>query len=195
MLSLDPYLLSGVLAGLAGLLTFLTIHHFWIQPIWFIMPVGFLLSSAGGLAVGWAYKLILQSLAPFPWTFLELSLVIFLILLPSMLLAQRSPVPIGLDGALMPGFSAGKAAAQFIRELVLTSVLVGAVFGWLLGRSNQAVLATALAGLIFALGPGHNIPFLGNTPSVGKGVVLLLVIITVSSFTLMICVRWLGAIE
>jgi hypothetical protein len=33
---MTPFLTAGVCAGVAGLLTFLLIHHFWIQPIWFI---------------------------------------------------------------------------------------------------------------------------------------------------------------
>jgi hypothetical protein len=41
-----------------------------------------------------------------------------------------------------------------------------------------------LAGLIFALGPGHNIPFLGNTPATGKGIVLLLSVVVVSAVVL-----------
>jgi len=31
-------LIAGAISGVAGLLVFLTIHHFWIRPIWFILP-------------------------------------------------------------------------------------------------------------------------------------------------------------
>jgi len=61
---------------------------------------------------------------------------------------------------------------------------VGGLAGWLLGHTLRAAMATALAGLVFALGPGHNIPFLGSTPAVGKGLVLLLAITLVSALVL-----------
>ena len=48
-------LIAGVLSGIAGLLTFLVIHHFWILPIWFIAPAGLIIAALGGLAVGWSY--------------------------------------------------------------------------------------------------------------------------------------------
>ena len=49
-------------------------------------------------------------------------------------------------------------------------------------HTRQAALSTAVAGFVFALGPGHNIPLLGNTRVVGKGIVLLLAITMVSAF-------------
>ena len=45
-------LIAGVISGMAGLLVFLTIHHFWIKPIWFIAPIGLMIAGLGGLAVG-----------------------------------------------------------------------------------------------------------------------------------------------
>ena len=44
--------------------------------------------------------------------------------------------------------------------------------------------ATALAGLIFALGPGHNIPFIGSTPGVPLELAIMGIVILVSSFVL-----------
>ena len=84
------------------------------------------------------------------------------------------------------------AAVQFILELLLTATLMGALAGWILGGSQRAALATALAGFVYALGPGHNIPFLGNTPVVWKGILLLLAINTVSSLVMMFSFRWLA---
>ena len=46
-------LIAGSLSGIAGLLVFLVIHHFWIRPIWFILPVGLMIAGFGGLAAGW----------------------------------------------------------------------------------------------------------------------------------------------
>ena len=50
-------------------------------------------------------------------------------------------------------------------------------------------MRAALAGLAFALGPGHNIPFLGSTPGTMKGVAILLLVILISSVVL-VEVEW-----
>jgi hypothetical protein len=63
---------------------------------------------------------------------------------------------------------------------------------WRLGHPRQAALATALAGLVFALGPRHNIPFLGSTPATGKGIALLAAIILVSAVVLVEGEAWLA---
>ena len=181
---MSPFLFAGVCASLAGLLTFLVIHHFWIQPIWFIAPIGILIAALGGLAVGWSYREIYPSLPPRPWTFLALVAVIAIILAPSIILAQfRAPL-IDLNTFTIPAPGGSRAVILFFFELVVTSVLVGAAVGWFLGHSRDAVISTSVAGLVYALGPGHNIPFLGNTPVVGKGTILLLAITLVSAFVL-----------
>jgi hypothetical protein len=82
--------------------------------------------------------------------------------------------------------------ARFAIELVLTASAVGGLAGWWLGHTPRAAAATALAGLVFALGPGHNIPFLGNTPAAGKGVALLAAIILVSAVVLVESQAWLA---
>ena len=63
-------------------------------------------------------------------------------------------------------------------------MIFGGAMGWFLARTPRAALATAIAGLVYALGPGHNIPLLGGTPAVGKGIILLLVITLVSAYVL-----------
>ena len=65
---MNSALIAGGLAGVAGLLVFLTVHHFWIKPIWFILPPGAVIAGLGGLAVGWAYAEIRAGLPPRPWT-------------------------------------------------------------------------------------------------------------------------------
>ncbi|MCH7589046.1 MAG: hypothetical protein IIC78_13585 [Chloroflexi bacterium] len=115
-----------------------------------------------------------------------------MILVPAMIIAQITPAPFQVDGTIAPGYTAGRAAVQFILELLLTATLMGALAGWILGGSQRAALATALAGFVYALGPGHNIPFLGNTPVVWKGILLLLAINTVSSLVMMFSFRWLA---
>jgi hypothetical protein len=189
---MNVYLVAGLLSGVIGLLVFLTVHHFWIQPIWFIFLPGLILSSLGGLAVGWSFQELQGGLPAYPWSFLGLSGVILLILLPGLIIAEFTPTPFGLDGSIAPGYTAGKAALQFFLELVLTSAAVGGAIGWFLIGTRSAVISTVVASVVFAIGPGHNIPFLGNTPSVYKGVVLLLIIILVSSLTLMLGVEYLG---
>ncbi|HJW91925.1 MAG TPA: hypothetical protein VJ436_14925, partial [Anaerolineales bacterium] len=185
-------LLAGLLSGLAGLLVFLTIHHFWIRPIWFILPPGLFIAGLGGLAVGWAYAEIRTGLPPRPWTALAVFALVLAMLAPSMFLAQLRPPPLDIGtGAVLRGTTAG-VVARFALELLLTAALVGAVIGWRLGGTPRAALATALAGFVFALGPGHNIPFLGNTPAVGKGIVLLVAIILVSAVVLVESEAWLA---
>ena len=81
---------------------------------------------------------------------------------------------------------------HFILELLAPAMILGGAMGWWLGRTWRAVLATGLAGLVFALGPGHNIPFLGNTPVAGKGLVLLFAITLTSAFVLVETNEWLA---
>ncbi len=83
-------LIAGMLAGTAGLLVFLVLHHLWIKPIWFILPLGPVIAVIGGLAVGWAYSELLPGLPRRPWTIFAWVALIGLILLPSIVLAQLS---------------------------------------------------------------------------------------------------------
>jgi hypothetical protein len=186
-------LISGVLSGIAGLLVFLTIHHFWIKPIWFILPPGLAVAVLGGLAVGEAYAQIQTALPPRPWAWFALVALVAATLTPAILLAQLRPPLLDIrDGSVPEGSSIALVIAHFIIELLLTATIVGGLAGWWLGRTPQAALAMALASFVFALGPGHNIPFLGGTPGVGKGIVLLIAIIGVSSIVLVESQAWLS---
>ena len=101
---MTPFLIAGACAGIAGLLTFLVIHHFWIQPIWFIAPVGLVIAGLGGLAVGWSYAEIQAALPPPPWTFLTVTAVNLIILAPSFVLAElRAPLIDPLTVSILPG--------------------------------------------------------------------------------------------
>lgn len=179
-------LIAGVVSGIAGLLVFLVIHHFWIQPIWFILPVGLLMAGAGGLAVGWAYQELLPHLPPRPWPAVAMIVLICISLAPAILLAERrAPLFAGTTAeTAVLQVTVGRAVALFVLELVATSALVGGLAGWWIGGSARSALATATAGVVFGIGPGHNIPFLGSTPATGKGIALLLAVILVSSFVL-----------
>jgi len=181
---MNSYLVAGVLASIAGLLVFLVIHHFWIMPIWFIFPPGVVIAVLGGLAVGWSYYEIRSGLPARPWTSLAISLLIVLILAPSIVLAQMRPPLIDAVTFAIPTGEGPRVAARFLLELILTSALVGVAAGWFLGHTPKAAISTAVAGVAFAIGPGHNIPLLGNTLSAGKGLALLAAIIAVSSLVL-----------
>ena len=189
---MSPYLIAGVLSGMAGLLVFLVIHHFWISPIWFIAPIGMVIAGLGGLAVGWSYAEIHASLPPRPWTALALFLLISLILAPSIILAQLRTPLIDIGAGTIPPDRIGQVGFHFVIELLLPAVIVGGLAGWFLGQSRQAVFATALAGFVYALGPGHNIPFLGNTLATGKGLALLFAITLVSVLVLVETSSWLA---
>jgi len=187
--SMTSYLTAGVLAGMAGLLTFLLIHHFWIRPISFILPAGLPIAALGGLAVGWSYAEIHTGLPSRPCTAIAFTGLIAVILAPSVVLSQlRTPILDSATSAIAPG-QGMYAATRFVLDLVLTAVLVGAAVGWLLG----AAVATAVAGAAFAIGPGHNIPFLGNTPAAAKGLILLFAITLVSALVLVEAATWLTA--
>jgi hypothetical protein len=177
----------GILAGVVGLLVFLAIHHFWIEPIWFIAPIGLPIAAAGGAAVGWAYDQLLAKLPPRPWTALAVVALIWAILLPGIVLAElRRPFFIlEPDGSTILAVSVGRVAVGFLAELLVTAGLVGALAGWLIGGTKRAALATSVAGFVFALGPGHNIPLIGGTPGVGKEMAIMAAIIFVSAVVLM----------
>ena len=178
-------LVAGMLAGVAGLLVFLVIHHIWIRPIWFILPIGVVIAAAGGLAAGWSYSELLRHLPGRPWTILAWAALVSLTLLPAVVLAQLSPpVFTGTGEDATATITVAQAAFIFVRDLLLPATVTGGLAGWLFGRTRRAALATALAGFVFALGPGHNVPFLGNTPATGKGIILLLAVILSASAVL-----------
>jgi len=190
---MNTTLIAGLLSGIAGLLVFLTVHHFWIRPIWFILPPGLFIAALGGLAVGWAYSEIQASLPPRPWASIAMMALVGAMLTPAIILAQLRPPPLDIStGAVIDGSSGWMVFARVVVELLLTATVVGGLAGWWLGHTGRAALATALAGLIFAIGPGHNIPLLGNTPAVGKGIILLVIIIFVSAVVLVESQAWLA---
>lgn len=184
-------LIAGAISGAAGLIVFLAIHHYWIMPIWFIFPIGVVFAALGGAAAGWAYYELLPAMPARPWSSLGLIALIVFILAPSIILAEiRSPLfDISDPDNATLAVSTGQAVLVFTAELALTSLAMGALLGWLIGRTWSAALATAVAGLAFALGPGHNIPFLGSTPATLKGVSILLIVIIVSALVL-VEVEW-----
>jgi hypothetical protein len=189
-------LIAGVLAGIAGLLTFLALHALWIVPIWFILPVGLLIAGGGGLAVGWAYAELHQWLPRRPWTALAVVGVIAVMLVPAFVLAElQAPVFTVTPAGPVQTVATSIIVARFVGELLATATIVGGLVGWWLGRTRRAAMATALAGFIFALGPGHNIPFIGGTSGVGKELALMAAVIVISALVLVEGHAWLAVPE
>jgi len=83
---LSAYQLSA--SGLAGLLTFLVLHHLWIVPIWFILPMGVVVAALGGVAVHRSYDALRASLPARTWAAPAMFGVVTVILLPSFVLAE-----------------------------------------------------------------------------------------------------------
>ena len=192
--------IPGIVSGLAGMLTFLIIHHFWISPIWFVLPVGLLIAVLGGMAVGWSYRLIQHRLPQAPFRSLSVMGIVTATLLPAVIFGLfRQPL---LDVSLsvnepVPSVSLGYVLTHIALELLLPAALIGALIGWWRGGNARAAAATGLAGFIFALGPGHNIPifigdgrFLAPTYLYAKSITLLVAPIVISSVVLVSVARW-----
>jgi hypothetical protein len=189
--------LAGVLAGMAGLLVFLVIHALWILPIRFILPIGLAVAGLGGLAVGRAYAELQSRLPKRPGATLAVVALISVILLPAFLLAELRPPMflVSAAGVANLTMSVSEATIRFIGELLLTATLTGGLLGWWLGRTRRAAVATAVAEFVFALGPGHNIPFIGGTSGVGKEVAIMTGVVVVSAIVLVEGYVWLQSDE
>jgi len=187
------HLVAGALAGVAGLLTFLIIHAIWILPIWFIFPLGLLIAGIGGLAVGWSYAELRHHLPKRPWTAFAIAFLIAATLSPAVVLAELRQPMFSVSAAGVTNLAIGlpEAVFRFSFELLLTTSLTAGLLGWWVGRSRRAAIATALAGFVFALGPGHNIPFIGGTPGVAKELLIMTAVILVSAIVLVEGHAWL----
>lgn len=190
---MNANLIAGVTAGIAGFFVFLILHHLLIAPIWFILPFEIVVAAVGGAAVGWAYGELLPNLPSRPWTTLAIIGLIAVILLPSIILAElREPLfDISVPGGRLQ-VSTGRAVVVFILELLLTATLVGGLVGWLIGHSGEAAIATAVAGFIYALGPGHNIPLVGGTPGVPKELLIMTAVVVVAALVMVEVQAWLA---
>lgn len=174
-------LISGALSGLASLLVFMIVHAIWITPIWFVLPLGFVLAGGGGMVVSWAYTELKHRLPPPPWAALALAAIVFATLLPAFALAQLHPLFFSLDGTLL--VKVRVLIRHFILDLLVTAFAASGLIGWWLGRSKRAALKTGLAGVVFALGPGHNTAFVTLVPSVGGLALKMLILMGIIIFT------------
>lgn len=159
--------LSGAVSGLAGLAAFLTIHHIWIRPIWFVTPIGAPFAALGGVAVGAAWDELRPRLPSAPIAALGLMAAAVLSLAPSFVLGQlRGPIVDGTGANAVVSVPVLYLVWMFVVELLGGGALVGAAIGWVVGRTRRAAGRCALAGGAFALGLGHNVPILGGTTGV-----------------------------
>ncbi len=187
---LHAALAAGSLAGTVGLIVFLIIHHLWIKPIWMIFLPGLLIAILGGLALGWAYSHIRTSLPPRPWASLALFGLVTSILLPAMIVSfTHGPLFDLATANIRPG-EGGRVAVRMALELALTAVVAGALVGHLVGHSSRAAFAMAVAGLVLAIGPGHNIPMFGANPVAFKGHAIVVAINAVSAVVLVESCAW-----
>lgn len=149
---------AGALAGLVGVLVFVTIHHVWILPIWSILPVGLPLAALSGVAIGWAAW---ESRGRLPRGRAALALalagILLALLVPAELLSFRRP-PFDITQTEVPRDVLVVALAE-----LATAIPLGALVGWGLTRSARGTIAWALAGLATAIGIGHNVTLLGAT--------------------------------
>jgi hypothetical protein len=181
--------IAGVAAGIAGLLAFLAVHHAIVRPIWFVAPAGATIAALGGLAVWSAYDRIRPRLPQRTW--LRIAAVVAavgLALAPSLLLAERRGPVFAMTGPetatlVVP---VSDAAIAFGVELVGVTAVTAAAIGALAGRSRSVAAWFALAGTGLALGPGHNIPFLGGTGAVGTELTLLAASVLTAATTLVV---------
>lgn len=177
---------AGIVAGLAGFVAFLAIHHTWITPIWFIAPVGALMAAGGGAVVGIAYAELLPALPARPFRTAAVALGALLVLAPGAILAElfgpTYEMRSGGSGVLLVPF--GQALALLVFGLFATAMLVGGVLGFAVGRTRRAAAWSALAALALAVGPGHNIPMLGATSVVAKELAIIATVVAVSAWVL-----------
>ena len=156
-------LAAGVLAGIAGLLVFLALHHLWIRPIWFILAPGLVVAVLGGLAIGWAYAEIRLGLPSRPWTHLAFLCLVGATLAPALIAAELRPALFDVDtGDLAPGGSVRGVAEHFVIELLLSAAIVGALAGRLLGRTQASRVRDGARGVRLRTRPGPQHPAAGR---------------------------------
>ena len=182
---------AGALAGLAGVIVFLTLHAWWILPIWSVVPLGLAVAVIGGAATGWAYDLLGTHVpAGLVSAWLAVVAGAVAVLTPSLVLAYVGgpyvPVVDGVPVSPSPE-EVPAIAVRFVLEFVVVTTLAGGALGWWLERTRRAAVAVGAAALAFALGPGHNNPFLftfGSTAAMLRGMSLVLASIAIASLVL-----------
>lgn len=179
-------MVAGMVAGLAGLTVFLLIHQAWIVPIWFIAPMGAIMASLGGAAVGASYGELQEHLPHRPWRAFAVAAIYAGVLVPAVVFAEfTGPIFVmAADGGGRLTVPGSVAMADVAVGLLGATALSGAILGAWIGRTRRASALCALAGLALAVGPGHNIPLLGGTAAVAKELTIIGVALVVASVVL-----------
>ena len=162
---------SGAIAGVVGCAVFLALHAAWIVPIWFVAPIGFAIAATCGAALGELLGRVAPGHTGLPGGVVLASGLTWLFLALPAVLAELGLRPgAAPDLAIIAGFFAPFLAG-------------GGLVGWAAGRSRGTAGRGALAGLLLAIGPGHNIPFLAGTPAVPTEVAILVVVVAAAATT------------
>lgn len=183
---------SGIAASLAGLLTFLLAHAAWITPIWFVAPAGAVLAVAGGAAFGAAYGELRARLPRRPLAAPAIIVLVGVIFAPAVIVAEaRGPIfAMAADGGGTFLVGTLEVWLDILLGLVATSAVMGAIVGWVLAGTGRAARMTALAAVVLAIGPGHNIPLLGGTGALGTELSILAGVAAVASVVLVESDAW-----
>lgn len=186
---LGAALVSGAAAGVVGFAAFVVIHALWIVPIWDIVPFGLAWGGLGGITIGWTYDVHRIRLPARPAGRVA---VVFasatLVLAPGLLLLLLPPPSAGGSNPSI----AVLVVAGIAGLLLLTTPLIAAMLGALLGRSARAAVATGLAAFIFLSGIGHNIPVFGFGWRGIKMWTIMLTVTAIASVTLVVVETWIS---
>lgn len=143
------------------------------------------MTLGGGLAVGWAYAELWVELPVRPWSGLAWLGLMVLCLGPSVLIAELRPLMFLVDGGgAILNMLALEVGARFVLELLMLATATGALASCLLSRRPRGAGSMAVSAFVFALGPGHNISFLGATFGSAKSVAIFLLVVGAASITL-----------
>jgi hypothetical protein len=152
-------LLCGGLVGVAGLLSFGTIHALAIVPIWGRLAAGFPFALAAGLAAGWAYHEYRRSASPAPTMAagVRFGALTWLVGLPATALANavRLLTPHRPLSGWVDGASLGLAACG------------GALLLWRLTHTRRGALAGAVALPVLLTAGGGPVPVANGGRAIG----------------------------
>jgi hypothetical protein len=181
---------AGAISGEVGLLVFLTTHHVWIVPIWYILPAGALFAGFGGLAVGWSYAEMRSRLPSRPWKQVaRFELMVTTLALPMVLAPIRLPMVDVAVARLVA--STTDLILRFRFALLVPPMLVGALEGWALLHSCAPRRHWHLPGYSSPVGPAITSRSLAVPPAVGKEISMLIAAALDSSITLAKADEWL----
>jgi hypothetical protein len=150
------------MSGLVGMIVFLVLHALWIMPIWFIAPIGALISVGGGIVTGQCYARASKLSVWRPISSLYVFLMVGVTLLPCVLLIKVVPPLLeSQNGEVVHPINMPWIVSGFFLLLIIPAAGVGWIFGRILGGDRSSAAIFSVMGLLIALGPGHNLPLFG----------------------------------